>query len=332
MTSSLYFRRSETSGSCGTVQTNSVQIIVNSPLVAGTVKSDQTICYGTSPGIFLTNTYPTGGTGSYTYQWQKLVASSWTDIPSANSETYTSGALTSTSYFRRTETSGTCGTVNSNQITITVHSQFLPGVIGSSQTVNYGAVPAELVSVQSATGGVGSFTYQWQNSLDNSTWSNVTGATSESFQPPALTVKKYFKRLTTDGSCGTIETNVLTINVNSLLVPGSIVANQTICYNTTPAQLTTSVIPSGGNGTYLYQWQKTEDGTNWTNITAANSDSYQPGVLIKTTYFRKRVTSASIDDYTNIVTVTVHDNFIPGVIGADQTVCNNDIPASLNSS
>ena len=74
-----------------------------------------------------------------------------------------------------------------------------------------------------------------------------------------------------------IETNVLTIMVNSLLVPGEIKDNQTICYNTTPNQLTTSVIPSGGNGTYLYQWQKTEDGTNWTNITAANSDSYQSG-------------------------------------------------------
>ena len=120
MASSLYYRRSETSGSCGTVQTNSVQIVVNNQLVAGTVKSDQTICYGTPPSIFLTNTYPTGGTGSYTYQWQKLVASSWTDIPSATSETYTSGNLTSTSYFRRTETSGTCGTVNSNQITVTV--------------------------------------------------------------------------------------------------------------------------------------------------------------------------------------------------------------------
>ena len=142
--------------------------------------------------------------------------------------------------------------------------------------------------LQSPSGGVGSFTYQWQNSLDNSTWSNVTGATSESFQPPALTVKKYFKRLTTDGSCGTIETNVLTINVNSFLVPGSIVANQTICYNTTPTQLTTSVIPSGGNGTYLYQWQKTEDGTNWTNITAANSDSYQTRGTYKNNLFPQK--------------------------------------------
>ena len=331
MTTSLYFRRSETSGSCGTVQTNSMQIVVNNQLIAGTVKADQTICYGISPGIFLTNTYPAGGTGSYTYQWQKLVASSWTDIPSANSETYTSGALTATSYFRRTETSGTCGTVTSNQITVTVRNQFLPGVIGSSQTVNYGAVPAELVSASSPTGGAGTFSYQWQNSLDNSTWSNISGATSESFQPPALTVKKYYKRLTTDGSCGTLETNVITINVNSLLIPGVIAENQTICYNSTPALLTTSSIPSGGNGSYLYQWQKTEDGITWTNITAANSDSYQPGSLIKTTYFRKRVTSVSFDDYTNIVTVTVHDNFIPGVIGADQTVCFNEIPASLNS-
>jgi|WetSurMetagenome_2_1015567.scaffolds.fasta_scaffold04340_2 hypothetical protein len=331
MASSLYYRRSETSGSCGTVQTNSVQIVVNNQLVAGTVKSDQTICYGISPGIFLTNTYPTGGTGSYTYQWQKLVASSWTDIQSATSETYTSGNLTSTSYFRRTETSGTCGSVTSNQITVTVRSQFLPGVIGSSQTVNYGAVPAELVSASSPTGGAGSFTYQWQNSLDNSTWSNITGATSESFQPPALTVKKYYKRLTTDASCGTTETNMLTITVNSLLVPGEIKDNQTICYNTTPNQLTTSIIPSGGNGTYLYQWQKTEDGITWTNITAANSDSYQSGALIKTTYFRKRVTSASLDDYSNIVTVTVHDNFIPGVIGADQTICYNEVPGSITS-
>jgi len=330
MASSLYFRRSETSGSCGTVHTNSVHVIVNNPLVAGTVKTDQTICYGISPGVFLTNTYPTGGTGSYTYQWQKLVASSWTDIPSANTETYISVPLTLTTYFRRSETSGLCGTVYSNQITVTVLNQFLPGVIGSSQTINYNEIPAELVSVQSASGGAGSFTYQWKNSLDNTTWSNITGATSESFQPPALTVTKYYKRVTTDGSCGTIETNVITINVNSLLVPGVIVGNQTICYNTIPAILTTLAPPSGGNGSYLYQWQKTEDGTTWSDITAANSDSYQPTALIKKTYFRKKVTSVSIDSYSNIVTVNVQDDFIPGVIGADQTVCYNQVPGSLN--
>lgn len=321
MTSSLYYRRSETSGSCGTVQTNSLQIFVNGPLVAGTVKSDQAICYGIAPGIFLTNTYPSGGTGSYNYQWQKLIGSTWTDITGANNETYTSVPLTVTSYFRRAETSGSCGTVYSNQITVTVRSQFLPGVIGSSQTVNYGAVPAELVSTQSPSGGSGTFTYQWQNSLDNSTWSNITGATYESFQPPALTVTKYFKRLTTDGSCGVIETNVLTINVNTSLVPGVIKDNQTICYNVAPSLLVTDIAPTGGNGTYSYQWQKTEDGINWNSITAANSDSYQPTALINKTYFRKKVNSATFEDYSNIVTITVNPAFAAGAIGSDQAVC-----------
>ena len=321
MTSSLYYRRSETSGSCGTVQTNSLQIFVNSPLVAGTIKSDQAICYGITPGIFLTNTYPSGGTGSYNYQWQKLIGSIWTDITGANNETYTSVPLTVTSYFRRAETSGSCGTVNSNQITVDVRSQFFPGVIGSSQTVNYGAVPAELVSTQSPSGGSGTFTYQWQNSLDNSTWSNISGATYESFQPPALTVTKYFKRLTTDGSCGVIETNVLTINVNTSLVPGVIKDNQTICYNVSPSPLVTDIAPTGGNGTYSYQWQKTEDGINWNNITAANSDSFQPTALVNKTYFRKKVNSATFEDYSNIVTITVNPAFAAGAIGSDQAVC-----------
>ena len=331
MTTSLYFRRSETSGICGMVQTNSVQVFVNNQLVAGSVKSDQTVCYGISPAIFLTNTYPSGGVGSYSYQWQKIVASSWTDITSATSETYTSSPLTSITYFRRSETSGTCGTVYSNQITVTARNQFLPGVIGSSQTVNYGAVPSELVSMQSASGGAETFTYQWQSSLDNLTWSNITGANSESFQPPALTVKKYYKRLTTDGSCGMIETNVLTINVNTSLVPGLIKDNQTICYNTSPSLLVTDVLPSGGNGTYSYQWQKTEDGITWTNITAANNNSYQPTALINTTYFRKKVTSVSFEDYSNIVTVIVNPAFIPGTIGSDQAVCKTYASAPITT-
>jgi Secretion system C-terminal sorting domain/Ig-like domain CHU_C associated len=331
MNSSLYFRRLETSGACMTVQTNSVQISVNSPLVAGSVKTDQSICNGISPNMFLTDTYPNGGTGSYFYQWQKLVATAWTDIMGVNSETYTPEPLTTNSYFRRSETSGTCGTVYTNQITVTVHDQFLPGVIGSSQTVNFGAIPAELVSVQPASGGAGTFVYQWQNSLDNSTWSNITDANSESFQPPALSVTKYYKRVTTDGSCGTIETNIITINVNSSLVPGVINDNQTICYNTTPDILTTLAPPSGGNGIYAYQWQKTEDGINWTDITAANSDNYQSGALIQTTYFRKKVTSVSFEDYSNIVTIVVSPAFDAGVIGSDQAVCKTYASAPITT-
>jgi len=330
LSSSTYFHRLETSGTCGTVSTNSVIVTVNGQLIAGTVKSDQTICYGSAPSIFLTNAYPTGGIGTYTYQWQKLIGSSWTDINGATSETYSSPALATNSYFRRAETSGTCGTVYSNQITVTVYPQFLAGVISSSQTVNYNAAPSEFVSIQDASGGTGEYTYQWKNSVDNSFWSTITGATAVSYQAPALIAKTYYKRETTSGTCGTLQTNVLTISVNAQLAAGEISSSQTICNGATPNQLNTSIASTGGNGAYVYQWQKTEDGSSWSDITGANSESYQPGTLAKTTYFRKKVTSVSTDAFTNIVTITVYDVFAAGVIGADQTVCYSSVPNPLN--
>ncbi len=330
LSSSIYYRRAETSGSCGIVNTNSVQITVNSQLIAGTVKSDQTICYNTSPSIFLTNSYPIGGTGSYTYQWQKLIGSSWTDIAGATSETYTPLSLTATSYFRRAETSGSCGTVYSNQITVAVYGQYLAGVIGSSQTVNYSAAPTEFVSIQPATGADNVFTYQWKNSLDNSVWSNISGATNESYQAPALTQKTYYKRSTVNASCGIIESNVITVNVNVQLDAGEIASNQTICYSTTPTQLTSSIASSGGNGIYSYQWQKMEEGGGWIDVVGATYESYQPNTLVKTTYFRKKVVSSSNEAYTNIVTITVYDNLVAGVVGLDQTICNGATPDPIN--
>lgn len=331
LTSSIYYRRLETSGSCGTVNTNALHIVVNGQLTAGTIKSDQTICYGTSPSIFLTNTYPTGGTGAYSYQWQKLIGSSWTDISGANEETYTPSSLTANAYFRRAETSGSCGTVYSNQIAITVYAQFLPGVIGSSQTVNYNSVPSEFTSLQSASGANSSFTYQWKNSLDNSTWSNISGATAENYQAPALTAKTYYKRSTTSSTCGTLESNVITVNVNAQLVAGEVSLSQQVCNGSTPNSFSTTTMPSGGTGSYTLQWQKTEDGSNWSDVIGANSYSYQAGSLSKTTYFRKKVVSGSAIEYTNIITITVLDPFNAGTIAADQTVCYNSAPNPISA-
>ncbi|MHC1705795.1 MAG: T9SS type A sorting domain-containing protein [Tenuifilaceae bacterium] len=329
LTETSFFRRAETSGSSGTVFTNSVTITVNNALVAGTIKSDQVICYGAVPSILLTNTLPNGGTGSYSFQWQKLIGSSWTDILGATGESYLPDALNSSAIFRRVETSGSCGSVTSNQINITVYGQFTPGVIGSSQTINYNTAPSEIVSLQSPSGATGVYGYQWQKSIDNSTWSNVAGANSETYQPPVITTKTYYKRQITSGSCGTIESNVVTIAVNSQLTPGTVEGTQSICYNAVPSILNTSASPSGGNGVYLYQWLKSEDGSSWIDVVAATNETYQPSALIKTTYYKKRVTSESNIVYTNIVTVTVYEALSSGQIGVDQTVCYNTAPSSL---
>jgi len=305
LTSTTYFRRIGTSGSCGSLFTNSVQVTVNQPLKAGAIKSSLAICYNTAPGMFVTDSYPSGGTGSYSYQWQKMIGTSWTDIQEASQETYTSGPLASTTYFKRVETSGSCGTVYSNQLTITVTGEFLPGVIGSIQTINYNTSPEEIVSLQTPSGGTGVYVYQWQQSQDYATWSNITGATSESYRPENLVKTTYFKRVITSEYCGTKESNIVTITVTYQLLPGSITADQTICFKTAPNLLTCSA-PSGGTGLFSFQWMKSFNNTDWFNVEGEVGSSIQPGILTENTYFRRGVTSGANSSFSNSVKVTVY--------------------------
>jgi hypothetical protein len=86
------------------------------------VSTSQTICSNAAPAAFTSTTAAGGGTGTYSYQWQSSPngSSSWTDISGATLATYSSGALTSTTFFRRNVTSGNCSSVSSNTITVTI--------------------------------------------------------------------------------------------------------------------------------------------------------------------------------------------------------------------
>ena len=108
--------------------------------------------------------------------------------------TYSPGALTTNTYFRREVTSGACGTVYTSSVLITVYDDLVAGAIGSAQTICYNTSPAGLTDDTSPTGGTGSYAYQWQSSPDNATWSNISGATSATYSPGALTTNTYFRR------------------------------------------------------------------------------------------------------------------------------------------
>ncbi len=47
----------------------------------------------------------------------------------------------------------------------------------SAQTICYNTAPAALTQLTAPTGGPGAYTYQWQSSPDNSTWTSIGGAT-----------------------------------------------------------------------------------------------------------------------------------------------------------
>ena len=331
LTTSIYYRRNVTSGTCGTVSSNSIHIIVYANLTAGAIGTDQNICYNTSPSGLTEVTAPGGGTGTYTYQWQRSPNNStWTDISGANSSTYSPGVLTASIYYRRNVTSGTCGTVSSASVHIVVYTDLTAGSIGTDQTICYNTIPTGLTQVSAPSGGTGTYTYQWQSSPNNSSWANISGANSSTYSPGALTLTTYFRRNVTSGTCGTLSSNSILITVYGNLTPGTIEANQTICYNSTPSGLVEATAPTGGTGSYTYQWQISSNNSTFVDIPTATSVNYSPGSLSATRYYRRNVTSGSCGTVSSVsVEITVYPILSAGTIGTDQSICYNAAPAGL---
>jgi hypothetical protein len=302
------------SGGCTTVYSVAVKITVYGDLTAGAIEAEQTICYNTAPEQLTNKTSPTGGSDSYTYQWQQSAngTSDWTNVTGgtgAASEAYTPPALTATTWYRRAVTSGGCTTVYSAKVKITVYGDLTAGAIEAEQTICYNTAPEQLTNKTSPTGGSSTYTYQWQQSADGtSDWANVTGGTgaaSEAYTPPALTATTWYRRVVTSGTC-TASSAEVKITIYGNLTGGAAGSDQTICYNTVPAPFTSSTSADGGDHTPDYLWQYSTDGISWTDIDGVTSEGYVPvDALTVTTQYRRRAANGCGTVHTNPVTVTV---------------------------
>ncbi len=335
LSATTYFRRRANSGSaCAPAYSNEVTITVAPALTAGTIGSDQTLCPGATPAALTSTAGPGGGTGTFAYQWESSTDNvNWTPVAGATGAGYAPGPLTATTYYRRQVTSGPCGPAYSPSVALTVLPALIAGSIAADQTVCAGTAPAPLTSSAPATGGTGTFAYQWESSTDNATWSAIAGATSADYAPGALTVTTYFRRQVRSGDCTSLPSNAVTLTVAPALTAGGIAASQALCAGGTPAPLTSDTPAAGGTGPIAYQWEYSPDNATWTPIGGATGATYAPGALSATTYFRRRATSGSgcTPAFSNVITITVAPALTAGTIGSDQTLCPGATPAALTS-
>jgi len=323
LTSTMHYRRIDSSGVCPGIATNAVTITIEEPVVAGTIGSDETICSGSTASLIEGATAPTGGTGTYTYQWEQSAdGMSWTAISGAISEDYAPGALTSTMHYRRLDLSGACPGIATNTITITVEEPVVAGTIGSDETICSGSTASLIEGITAPTGGTGTYTYQWEQSADGTSWTAISGATSEDYAPGALTSTTHFRRIDLSGVCPEVATNMVTITIEEPVVAGTIGSDETICSGSTASLIEGATAPTGGTGIYTYQWEQSADGTSWTAISGATSEDYAPGALTSTTHFRRIDLSGVCPEVaTNMVTITIEEPVVAGTIGSDETIC-----------
>ncbi|MCS7075036.1 MAG: hypothetical protein NZ108_11260, partial [Bacteroidia bacterium] len=223
------------------------------------------------------------------------------------------------------------------------------GTIQQDQTICYGATPAPLTILTNPTGGIGAFSYQWQVSPDNMNWTNITGATNNTYSPGPLTATRYYRLV--QSNCGSSPTsNVIQITVLNQVTGGTIGSNQTVCANGTIATLTNISNPTGGSGTgpadYSYRWQVSSDGgVTWQPASGTPTGTpvginFTPNsISTPGTYLFRRIANddvscpgcPGVDAASNTVTITVSGVVNGGTIGNNQIICTNSAPAALTN-
>ncbi len=309
-----------------------IAVAVTAAVANNTISTDQTICSGSSVST-LTGTIPTGGNGSFSYQWQSSIdgGTTWTNASgSSTSSSYNPGAITVTTSYRRNISSGACSQVSSNTVTVTIQSSLSNTGIGSNQDICEGD-PTALLTGQAATGGSGTYTYQWQSSLNNSTWTAVSGTNTQDYQPPVLSTTTYYRRIVNSGSCSANSSSVK-LTVYNLPTTGTM-STTTIntCYGSN-----VSLSTSGYTGS-IKKWQYNFTPTNtatWVDLPGTSATvsftNVQQNFSVRVIVMQNG--SCPNEAIGPEIPVTVSTPTVAGTTGTDATVCTNANGATINLS
>jgi SdrD B-like domain len=181
--------------------TATANITVNPVVSISTQPSGFTECVG---GILTLTVAATGGYAPLTYQWQQSTNGgvTWSGISGATATTYTpiSATAGSTQYRVVVTSSGGlgCNPATSNAVTVVVVADPIVNITVPATTICTGG---NITLTANPVGGVGTCTTQWQSSPTAlSTWTNIAGATSNTFNTTLNSGLKYRAQLTCTGS------------------------------------------------------------------------------------------------------------------------------------
>lgn len=122
----------------------------------------------------------------------------------------------------------------------------------------------------------------------------------------------------TDGNFGTTRNNYAVPLTGFLF--NSILENQRICIGDVPQMLNGSS-PKGGDGTYVYEWQKRTMSTGWSIIADSLRRDLQPPALFDTTFYRRIVSSAGVIDTSIAIGIYIHKKIQGNNIWGVDTIC-----------
>src|SRR5574344_1370846 len=268
-----------------------ITVDVYGEMDGGVIDGTQAICYNTTATAFVNTTSATGGAANG-YQWQSSAdgGNTWSDIADATSETYSAGAWTATTSYRRAYT-GTCGTAYSNEIIVTVNALPTVAIIEGTQLAICDGNSMNITAT-------GATSYEWSTT---ETTDQITISTADTYTVIG----------TDDNGCQNTASTVLTVNDNTTLILATTanpVAQQdayALCAGDDITIYTT--VTSANGSTVSYTWYNgenvianaTESSLTLNDVTAVNAGEYTV-VVVDDQTTACQTTSAPL-------TLTVHE-------------------------
>ncbi|MBF8252899.1 MAG: putative Ig domain family [Actinobacteria bacterium] len=279
------------------------------PTLSGTVRVGSTLTV--APGTWL-------GSPTLTYQWQSSSDNSlWNSISGATATTYVLTSAESGLYIRaqvygrRTIGSTVYQTTANTAATVivpasNVTNSVLPVITGnllSGQT---------LTTTNGTWSTTGTFTYQWQSSLNSgSTWTNIVGAGSSSFVLTGSETGIVRVQVTNSISSGTITGTAISAATAKIGAPYNTalpVISGTLRIGS--AQSVTTGTWGNSPTSFAYQWQSSTNGISWINIGSWSTSSYLPTFDICNAQIRVLVAAIGGGDTATVTSAAVQ-GFLP---------------------
>ncbi len=267
-----------------------------------------------------------------TYQWQRSTDGAlWNNIAGATGENYTV-TVGDIGFFIRSQVFGT-KTVSSTTYRYTAPS--LPTVVVPAPTAISTSAPvvsgswtegSTLTTTNGSWTSSGNFTYQWQRSADNSTWENISGATSRTYVLVAADALKYVRVQVYISSSSGVDGVAFSVPTAKVGAPYNTVAPAVSGTIRVGLVQTVSTGTWSGSPSYAYQWQTSSDGIAWANISGATNSTYTPTYAIANLRLRAVVSAGNAVE-TVTATSQVVQGFLPP-IASDVPVISGTVQAA----
>ncbi|MFA7275057.1 MAG: hypothetical protein WC044_14400, partial [Crocinitomicaceae bacterium] len=287
--------------------------------VPGTITGPSLVCSGSNSNSLTV----TGGSYSYGYEWFEQTYPGPFIATGNDTNTQSFLNLTDSTTYNILYHGGLCPDMTSSNFGIGIS----PALNTGTSSMDLSLCADNIVGNVSIIGFTSSIT-DWEQSNNNgATWTSV-GTNNTPLNINFLTDSAQFRAIIESGACGTGYSNVINVDVDPVIIPGTIVGASLLCSGTNSDTL---VVTGHANQIGL-EWYSSIDGITF-SATGITNDTLFVSNLAQTTYYKVILFgNACGDSETPISIVNVSQPLNVGTLSSDLVLCANNISGSVSVS